>query len=120
MHPWFCLVSLSSDIDWRDALTVFIGLVGLLVILVALLDCFESILQPRRVTRPYRFARLYYVGLCPRWRTIAARISTPRRPAAFFSVFRTLSVVAIFAMLVLALIVRFAMVHSASRTDVHS
>src|SRR5258706_3509289 len=120
MHPWFCLVSLSSATDWRDALTVFIGLVGLLVILVALLDCFESILQPRRVTRPYRFARVYYVGLWALWRTIAARISTPRRQAAFFSIFGPLSLLGIFAMWVLGLIVGFAMLNFALRTAVRS
>jgi hypothetical protein len=101
-------------------LTVFIGLVGLLVIVIALLDCFESILQPRRVTRPYRFARLYYIGLWALWRTVAARISTPRRQAAFFSVFGPLSLLGIFAMWVLGLIVGFAMLNFALRTSVHS
>jgi hypothetical protein len=101
-------------------LPLLVALLGLALIVVVLIDCFESILQPRRVTRLYRFARLYYIGLWALWRAVAARMSNPRRQAAFFSVFGPLSLLGIFAMWVLGLIVGFALLNWALRTAVHS
>jgi hypothetical protein len=96
------------------------GLFGVALIVVVLIDCFESILQPRRVTRPYRFARFYYLGTWALWRAVAARMSSPRKQAGFLSSFGPLSLLGIFAAWVLGLIVGFAALNFALRTAVHS
>jgi voltage-gated potassium channel Kch len=101
-------------------LRVLAGLFGMAMIVVVLIDCFESILQPRRVTRPYRFARFYYLGAWALWRAVAARMKSPRKQAAFLSSFGPLSLLGIFAAWVLGLIVGFAALNWALRTAVHS
>jgi hypothetical protein len=101
-------------------LPLLVALCGIALIVIVLIDCFESILQPRRVTRTYRFARLYYAGLWALWRAVAARMSVPRKQAGFLSAFGPLSLLGIFAMWVLGLIVGFALLNSALRTSVHS
>src|SRR5258708_5748735 len=57
-----------------------LGAVASIVLIVLVLaDGFESILQPRRVTRLYRYARLYYVGTWAIWRAVACRMGAGRR-----------------------------------------
>jgi hypothetical protein len=84
-------------------------LAGLALIFLVLIDCFESILQPRRVTRRYRYARIYYVSAWALWSSIAARMAPGKRQAAFLSIFGPLSLLGIFATWVLGLIVGFAL-----------
>lgn len=89
---------------------VVFALVGVALILVVLVDGFESIVQPRRVTRRFRLARYYYIGLWALWRIVACRIAAGRRQAAFLSIFGPLSLLGIFAIWVAGLILGFALV----------
>jgi hypothetical protein len=90
---------------------MLLALVGLALIFVILADGFESILQPRRVTRKYRIARLYYASLYGAWRFAARRIRASRRRTAFLSTFGPLSILGIFATWVAGLIIGFALVN---------
>jgi hypothetical protein len=96
------------------------ALLGVALVLVVLADSFESILQPRRVTRRYRYARLYYVAAWAAWRTAARRMRPGRRQAALLSAFGPLSLLGIFATWLLALIVGFALVNWSLGTAVHA
>lgn len=85
------------------------GALGLLLILFVLAEAFEALVLPRRVTRPFRFVRLYYrVG----WRAWAAAVqvlpNTRRRQTAL-SVFGPLSLLVLFALWAVALIVGFGL-----------
>src|SRR5438034_8602301 len=95
-------------------------LAGLALIFLVLIDCFESILQPRRVTRRYRYARVYYVAAWALWRAIAARMTTGKRQAAFLSMFGPLSLLGIFATWVLGLIVGFALLDWSLANAIHA
>jgi hypothetical protein len=95
-------------------------LAGLALIFVVLIDCFESIVQPRRVTRRYRYARLYYFTAWALWRAVAARIAPGKRQAAFLSVFGPLSLLGIFAAWVLTLILGFAVLHWSLGSPIHA
>jgi len=86
-------------------------LFGVALILLALLDAFEAILQPRRVTHRFRYARLFYQMAWTIWRAIAPRIRAPKRRHAFFSTFGPLSLIGLFSTWVIGLIVGFALVH---------
>ena len=50
-------------------------LAALIIIFVALIDAFETILQPRRVMHPFRLAGLYYRNVWKIWRAAAMWIS---------------------------------------------
>ena len=90
----------------------FIGaLLSLGLIALTLIDCFETILQPRRVTHRYRFARLFYRGAWALWRAIALSFRSGKRREAFLSVFGPFSLLGLFATWVFTLILGFGMLH---------
>ena len=86
-------------------------LVSLALIGTVLLDGFEAMVLPRRVTRPYRLARLFYRSTWTLWRAAARQLSPGRRREMFLSLFGPLSLLALFATWVLGLIVGFGVVH---------
>ncbi len=84
-------------------------LLSLALIFTMLVDCFEAMILPRRVTRPYRFARLFYRQAWPRWRTLAGWVRTPRRRENILSIFGPLSLLTLFAFWMAGLIVGFGL-----------
>jgi hypothetical protein len=91
-------------------------LASLALIALTLVDAFETIIQPRRVTHRYRFARLYYTTAWRLWRSIALRFSNHRRREAFLSVFGPMSMLGLLMTWLLLLIFAFGMMHWALRT----
>jgi hypothetical protein len=88
-----------------------IGLAGVLLILLVLWDGFEAILLPRRVTHRYRFLRMFYRGSWKLWRTIALRIRAEKPRHTFYSIFGPLSLLALLASWVIAIILGFALLY---------
>jgi hypothetical protein len=86
-------------------------LASLLLILLVLVDCFEAILQPRRVTHRYRYVRLYYSTLWTLWRRMAVRIPSGRRRESFLGVFGPLSLLGLFITWIFGLVFGFALLH---------
>src|SRR3954469_9792419 len=80
------------------------------LILLTLIDGFETILQPRRVTHRFRYARLFYQSIWRVWRLVALQLSIGKRREAFLGVFGPLSLLALFASWVFGLILGFALV----------
>jgi hypothetical protein len=89
-------------------MSLVIALASLVLIALVLIDAFEAVLSPRRVTRPYRPIRFFYATTWAAWRFIAMRIRAPRRRATFLSLFGPLSLLALFGTWVVGLIVGFA------------
>jgi hypothetical protein len=96
------------------------ALLGVALVLLVLADCFESILQPRRVTRRYRYARLFYVTTWAFWRAVARRMAPGKRQAAFLSAYGPLSLLGIFATWFLGLIVGFALLNWSLGLSIHA
>jgi hypothetical protein len=94
------------------------AIASIALIVVVLADGFESILQPRRVTRRYRYARLYFVGTWATWRAVACRMGPGRRQSAFLSLYGPLSLLGLFVTWVAALIVGFGLLHWSLRTAI--
>src|SRR5262245_59578449 len=91
---------------------VLVGvLASLALILVVLLDGFEAMVLPRRVTHPYRLTRLFYRATWFGWRAVGARLPAGRRRQTFLSVFGPLSLLALFATWVAGLILGFGLLH---------
>jgi hypothetical protein len=86
------------------------ALASVALIFFVLLDGFESMVLPRRVTRPYRFARLYYRTTWAAWRA-AVRVIPAVRRATFLSVYGPLSLLGLFASWFCGLIVGFGLLH---------
>src|SRR5437016_10052717 len=85
--------------------------ISIALILLPLVDAFETILQPRRVTHRFRYARLYYRSTWKVWRFTALRLPPGKHREAFLGLFGPLSLLGLFATWVIVLIVGFAMLH---------
>jgi hypothetical protein len=85
-------------------------LAGILLILLTLIDGFETILQPRRVTHRFRYARLFYRATWRIWRFLALQFSVGKRREAFLGVFGPLSLLGLFASWVVSLIFGFTLI----------
>ena len=101
---------------WSIGMWIIGTLAGAALIVLALVDGFESILQPRRVTHRYRFTRAFYRGTWAAWRAVAVRIGRGKRREAFLGVFGPLSLLALIAAWVCGLIVGFGLVHWSLKT----
>ncbi|MGD0569241.1 MAG: potassium channel family protein [Candidatus Sulfotelmatobacter sp.] len=83
---------------------------GFVVICVVLLDAFETVVLPRRVTRHFRLTAWFYRRTWIPWKKIAGRIRTPSRQQSFLGYFGPLSLIMLLAFWAASLIVGFALV----------
>jgi hypothetical protein len=96
---------------------IVLALASLAFILLVLLDGFETMVQPRRVTRPYRFTRFFYRNTWKLWRAVARHLAAGKRREAFLSLFGPLSLLGLFATWVLGLILGFGALHWSLSTE---
>jgi hypothetical protein len=85
-------------------------LVGFALLLVVLVDCFETMLLPRRVTHR-RLSRLFYRVVWTLWGGVGRRLRPGKYREMFLSVFGPLSLLALFGTWLLGLLVGFALLH---------
>jgi hypothetical protein len=55
-------------------MSYIIALASIALIVLLLVDAFETTVLPRRVTHRYRFVRLFYLTFWSFWRAVALRI----------------------------------------------
>jgi hypothetical protein len=87
---------------------IVLALASVLLIVLVLMDAFEAMVLPRRVTRPYRLARLFYRGTWSVWRSISLRIPAGKWREAFLSRYGPLSLLGLFVTWVALLLTAFA------------
>ena len=90
---------------------LLVGVASVVVIVLILLDAFEAMLQPRRVTHRFRFTRLFYRNSWSLCRLVAQMFRHPRRREAFLSLFGPLSLLVLFCLWGIGLILAFATLH---------
>ena len=83
---------------------------GILPIILTLVNGFETILQPRRVTHRFRYARLFYRSTWRVWKFLAMHFAGGRRREAFLGIFGPLSLLGLFSSWVFGLILGFALI----------
>ncbi|CAN5596162.1 hypothetical protein BH09PLA1_BH09PLA1_10120 [soil metagenome] len=91
---------------------------ALVLIALTLVDAFETIIQPRRVTHRFRFARLYYRTSWSIWRSLAPRFSSNRGREAFLSVFGPMSMLGLLFTWLTLLIIAFGVLHWSLQTTI--
>src|ERR1039458_3846934 len=84
-------------------------ILGVVIIGVVLLDAFETIVLPRRVTRQFKLTAWFYRRTWIPWRHIAGHISTPSRQHNFLGYFGPLSLIMLLAFWAACLIFGFAL-----------
>jgi len=97
-------------------MAALIALGSIVLILIVLIDAFETMLLPRRVRRQYRFARAFYVYSWDPWAAMARQIRSDKRRNTLLSLFGPLSIIVLIAIWAVAMIMGFALLHWAIGT----
>jgi len=83
---------------------------GVAIIVAVLWDAFEAVVLPRRVTRKFRLARLFYVSTWGAWSSIACHLRPGKFREIFLSVFGPLSILMLLTTWAAGLVFGFAFV----------
>jgi hypothetical protein len=101
----------SGQVRGEPLMWILISLGSLLLICVVLMEGFETMVLPRRVTRSLRLTRLFYRSSWTLWRAVGLHLAPGKRREFFLSLFGPLSLFGLFATWVLSLIFGFALLH---------
>src|SRR5262245_13381342 len=91
-------------------------LAGAVIILLVLVDCFEAVVLPRRVTHRWRPTRLFYRTTWRAWRSLAHLSSSVRVRDNALSLFGPLSLLCLLICWAASLIIGFALIQWGGRT----
>jgi len=89
-------------------MNIFLVILGSVILFGVLLEAFESIILPRRVTRRFRFTRLFYRLSWMPWRAIGGWFPAKRRES-FYSYFGPLSLLFLLIFWAIGLLIGFAL-----------
>ena len=101
-------------------MTILLGALGVVLILIVLGDAFETIVLPRRVTRPISLARLFYQSTWIAWSGAVRSIFSRKRQETFLSWYGPLSLLLLLLLWATCLIIGFGLVHWASGSIIKS
>src|SRR2546421_5151014 len=91
-----------------SVMNVLAGVLGAVAIVVVLIDVFETVVLPRRVTRRLRLARVLYRTTWGPWQRMARLFRSSTRHKDFLSVYGPLSILLLLALWTVGLIAGFA------------
>jgi len=82
---------------------------GVAIFLIVLWDAFESIILPRRVTRKFRLARLFYRVTWSAWKCLMFLAPTPKRREALLGFYGPLSLLVLVGVWAVGLVLGFGL-----------
>ncbi len=91
-------------------------ILGLVLIFTILIDTFETVILPRRVTRRIRLTNLFYRSAWMPWSSLAKRIVNARRRESILGLFGPLSLLMLLAIWAFVLIVGFSLLFWGAET----
>src|SRR5579863_6297026 len=99
---------------------LFVAIAALFILLATLWEAFETIILPRRVTRPFRLVRLFYQATWRFWARVNRLIRNKTLREAHLSYYGPLSLLGLFATWAFVLVLGFAMLHWAAGSALNS
>jgi hypothetical protein len=90
---------------------LLVGIAGVFILFAVLWETFETIILPRRVTRPVRLVRLFYRFTWSFWAAANRSIRSQKVRDAHLSYYGPLSLLGLFATWAFLLVLSFAMLH---------
>jgi|tagenome__1003787_1003787.scaffolds.fasta_scaffold20990091_9 hypothetical protein len=90
--------------------SVVAAVFGIAILLLVLLDAFETMVLPRRVLRNFKLTAYFYRRTWIPWRWLASKIKTASRQQNFLGYFGPLSLIVLLAVWAAGLILGFALV----------
>ncbi|HEX8995022.1 MAG TPA: potassium channel family protein [Ktedonobacterales bacterium] len=86
-----------------------VAAIGAVLVLAGVLwDAFETVVLPRRISRRFRLARLYFRGTWGFWSALVRRVPSLARREAFLAIYGPLALLLLLAFWAILLIVGFA------------
>lgn len=82
---------------------------GAAIFLIVLWDAFEAIILPRRVTRKFRLARLFYRSTWPVWKFLMCLVSSRKRREALLGFYGPLSLLVLVGVWAVGLVLGFGL-----------
>jgi hypothetical protein len=95
-------------------------IVGIILIFGILIDSFESIVLPRRVSRRFRLSRFFYMVTWAPWSAIARKMRPGNRREYYLSYFGPLSLIILLILWAAILVVAFALLQWGLDSPMHS
>jgi hypothetical protein len=99
---------------------LLIAIAGLFILFATLWEAFETIILPRRVTRPIRLVRMFYRVTWKFWATVNRCIRSKVLRDAHLSYYGPLSLLGLFATWAILLVLAFAMLHWAAGSAINA
>lgn len=96
-----------------------VGAASAMLILLALIEGFETFVLPRRVLRRLRFARVYFRLLWMAWSSVGRHVADALRRENFLSVYGPLSLLGLLGLFAAGMLVGFAGLHWAFGSHVN-
>jgi hypothetical protein len=96
-----------------------VTVVSVLLILGTLLDAFETVVLPRRVSRRFRFAKVFYRATWLPSRAMARRISSSGRRETLLGFFGPMSLILLIILWAIGLVIGFAALHWSLGSPLH-
>src|SRR6059036_3776817 len=97
-----------------------VGVISVGLILLVLVDAFETTVLPRRVNRRFRLARVFYRSTWRPWSAVGRRMRPGRRRETYISLFGPLSMLFLLSMWAFLLVTGFALLHWALRSPLQT
>ena len=99
---------------------LLIAIAGLFILFATLWEAFETIILPRRVTRPIRLVRMFYRVTWKFWAAVNRLIRSKKLREAHLSYYGPLSLLGLFATWAVLLVLGFAMLHWSAGSAINS
>ena len=99
---------------------LLIAIAGLFILFATLWEAFETIILPRRVTRPIRLVRMFYRVTWKFWAAVNRLFRSKKLREAHLSYYGPLSLLGLFATWAFLLILAFSMLHWAAGSAINA
>jgi len=86
-----------------------IFILGVVIFLIVVWDAFEAIILPRRVTRKFRFTRLFYRSTWRVWKLLLAVVKQPKRRETLLGFYGPISLLVLVAIWAVGLVFSFGL-----------
>ena len=96
-----------------------VGAAGILIIVAVLWEAFETVVLPRRVTRHFRFTRLFYRATWKPWAALVGRVQPVKRRESYLSYYGPLSLLGLLGIWAVLQVIGFALVHWAAGSSMN-
>ena len=90
---------------------LLVGIAGTLLILLILMDGFETIILPRRVARKFRLARIFYILTWFPWKSLSPLFPAGKRRETYLSYYGPLSLIFLLVVWAAGLVLGFGLLY---------